>query len=1036
MSLLGYGPSFCNSTNCISNCNATAECGKYGTAGHQNCPLNVCCSQYGFCGTTTDFCGTGCQSAFGGCGSAPVPPVSHGASTLQRTIGYYESWSLTRPCDGVSPEALDVAGFTHLNFAFAFFHPTTFQVTAMDSNAQSLLTRFTDIKYRAGGLETWISVGGWSFNDAGNSPDTRQAFSKMASTSANRMIFIHSLISFMTTYGFDGADIDWEYPGADDRGGIPADTTNFVSLVRDLKTAFGTKFGLSVTLPTSFWYLRHFDVKSMQASVDWFNFMTYDLHGTWDSSDVYTGPYIQPHTNLTEIDQGMQLLWRAGISPSKVVMGMGWYGRSFTLSSPSCNTPNGICQFSAGANAGKCSGTSGILMNIEIQAIINQYKLQVTTDKVAAVNWIAWNSDQWVSYDNNITYQLKRNYANILGLGGLMVWAIDQQSQDAAGITNFMPYGTPLTANQTSAANGLTANVDGQRSCYVTDCDNNSKCYPGYTAMTQMNGQIAILGTQPRCGAGYVRTVCCAEGSVSGKCKWRGWRGQGLSCVGGCDTGETSIAQGTNSYQYLPTENLLKDLSCNGGIQNFCCSGYKPQTSQFSQKATKMAPAVVRNNKPGVSGGGIAAMTVVCTAAITAFFAPLMALELLIPIVGWIADGIEAALIPGIIAACAVALAAGAIAQFGWNGHTSTLTPTTGGPTSTSTGSSSRIGPYTSAVYPPGAKTCKVTYTCLYGQGFDQVCDNQRYGLEQQLNGATTVFHYPAAPPRTGRMKAQWPGWHHPNYHPWPANQHGGRTWCEAEEFPMDSLEEASGPQVIRQVDGIENGRQGADWGYFIRASINPCKSLLGLRASDPLPVTWRIGPLPTGGSRGNLNGFIQKYGFDSTNNHQCYATMTRQDKASLYRTVSTSNSLPISSPTNQTFMSTPISIVVRPAKKSPTDSPDPNARFSGFPSSVNSANFLKRDEFILADPSTDDFDFYVCYNGEEYYDCTGKEYYDEDLWNNPIAPTPIVAMQTSEAMGAASGGTKYVAKPATAVTAPALPAQTSPLLLPKQNSS
>jgi hypothetical protein len=60
-------------------------------------------------------------------------------------------------------------------------------------------------------------------------------------------------------------------------------------------------------------------------------------------------------------------------------------------------------------------------------------------------------------------------------------------------------------------------------------------------------------------------------------------------------------------------------------------------------------------------------------------------------------------------------------------------------------------------------------------------------------------------------MKAQWPGWHHRNYRPWPANQYnpGGRTWCEAEEFPMDSLEEASGPQVIRQVDGIENGLQG-----------------------------------------------------------------------------------------------------------------------------------------------------------------------------------------------------------------------------------
>ena len=43
----GYSPDFCGSTNCISNCDAKAQCGKYALAGKQKCPLNVCCSQYG-----------------------------------------------------------------------------------------------------------------------------------------------------------------------------------------------------------------------------------------------------------------------------------------------------------------------------------------------------------------------------------------------------------------------------------------------------------------------------------------------------------------------------------------------------------------------------------------------------------------------------------------------------------------------------------------------------------------------------------------------------------------------------------------------------------------------------------------------------------------------------------------------------------------------------------------------------------------------------------------------------------------------------
>jgi hypothetical protein len=50
---------FCGSGNCTSNCGALAECGPYAATENVTCPLNVCCSQYGFCGTTTDFCGIG-----------------------------------------------------------------------------------------------------------------------------------------------------------------------------------------------------------------------------------------------------------------------------------------------------------------------------------------------------------------------------------------------------------------------------------------------------------------------------------------------------------------------------------------------------------------------------------------------------------------------------------------------------------------------------------------------------------------------------------------------------------------------------------------------------------------------------------------------------------------------------------------------------------------------------------------------------------------------------------------------------------------
>lgn len=109
----------------------------------------------------------------------------------------------------------------------------------MDAPSGELFSRFTALKAKANGIQTWISVGGWSFTDPG---PTRSAFSVMTSSSENRQQFITELLAFMNHYSFDGVDLDWEYPQADDRGGITADTTNYASLVTELRAAFGKFF--------------------------------------------------------------------------------------------------------------------------------------------------------------------------------------------------------------------------------------------------------------------------------------------------------------------------------------------------------------------------------------------------------------------------------------------------------------------------------------------------------------------------------------------------------------------------------------------------------------------------------------------------------------------------------------------------------------------------------------------------------------------------------------------------------------------------
>lgn len=65
------------------------------------------------------------------------------------------------------------------------------------------------------------------------------------------------------------------------------------------------------------------------------------------------------HTNITEIESALDLLWRNGIQSKNVVLGIGFYGRSFTMADPSCSDPG--CSFSGGGSPGDCTGESGIL---------------------------------------------------------------------------------------------------------------------------------------------------------------------------------------------------------------------------------------------------------------------------------------------------------------------------------------------------------------------------------------------------------------------------------------------------------------------------------------------------------------------------------------------------------------------------------------------------------------------------------------------------------------------------------------------------
>ena len=231
--------------------------------------LTLVCQRY--CGLTEEFCGKK---------KVRRPSCSVSSSKpLKRVVGYYEGWAPARSCDRFKPSQIPDGVYTHINFAFATINPKTFEIAPAAKADPALYDELAEKKHIDPNLKVFIAIGGWAFNDPGPTVTT---FSDIARSQANQRKFISSVISFMNRYGFDGVDIDWEYPEAPDRQGRGEDFKNLPNFLANLKGAMrqsGSNNGLSIAIPASYWYLQHFDIKKIAKHVDFFNLMTYDFHG-------------------------------------------------------------------------------------------------------------------------------------------------------------------------------------------------------------------------------------------------------------------------------------------------------------------------------------------------------------------------------------------------------------------------------------------------------------------------------------------------------------------------------------------------------------------------------------------------------------------------------------------------------------------------------------------------------------------------------------------------------------------------------------
>ncbi|EWY79621.1 hypothetical protein FOYG_17254 [Fusarium oxysporum NRRL 32931] len=492
------------------------------------------------------------------------------ASTIVTTkLNVIQATDLRNTSTLLNVPSMSAAGiYTHIYFAFGSIDPKSFQVIPAGETDKRLYPQLAALKTRDVGQELWLSIGGWTFSDNGS--PTATTFSDLVNADTTRQrAFFASLTLFMQTWGFTGVDIDWEYPVDHDRNGRPSDFKAYPVFLKRLKAALRNyKYGLSVTLPTSYWYLQHFDLENIEPSVDWFNVMSYDLHGAWDIGNKWTGAFVGAHTNLTEIKSSLDLLWRNRVSPSKVVLGLAFYGRAVTLADPSCFEPG--CAYLSAADAGKCSGEPGILFNSEITDLIREKKLRPKLYKDAAIKTIQWNNDQWVSYDDRDTWKLKSNFLKSQCLSGVLVWAVDYDD-DKHSYSKGLAAALGVKINIDT--HGLTIKMPDKKEesndfCYFTNCG--QTCPSGYTEIPWDGKDSQVMLDDTECGTG-VQTLYCPKSSKIPTCRWRGFNNNGRFTVG-CNTGEVEVgthSRGCTKSGWQTAFDCFDDNTCPNGYSSF-----------------------------------------------------------------------------------------------------------------------------------------------------------------------------------------------------------------------------------------------------------------------------------------------------------------------------------------------------------------------------------------------------------------------------------------------------------------------------------
>lgn len=345
---------------------------------------------------------------------APTPTPVPTSGT--KVIGYYAAWAAY---SSFTPDKVDATKLTHINYAFANIGSDLKIALGYPDVDPSNITKLNALKEINPNLKTIISVGGWDWSGR---------FSDVALTDASRTAFADSCVAFILKYGFDGIDIDWEYPVA---GGLstnikrPEDKANFTLLMQKLREKLdergvidGKHYILSFAGAEGSWYVNNVELSKLQLYVDYANVMTYDIHGSWDtytdlSAPLYNNTDVSPQDKAS-VDSGIKAWQASGFPANKIIMGIPFYGYLFKAVT---NVNDGLYQSYSGASS--ISYANIVANYLNASGYVRHFHTQ------SMVPWL-FNGSTFITYEDEQSIGYKTQYIKSKGLGGAMIWELSQ----------------------------------------------------------------------------------------------------------------------------------------------------------------------------------------------------------------------------------------------------------------------------------------------------------------------------------------------------------------------------------------------------------------------------------------------------------------------------------------------------------------------------------------------------------------------------------------------------------------------------------